>query len=390
MKKLLLSLVLFSYLYFAQSQIKFELSLQLEGERREFIVSVPTKPAPSEGYPVVMMLHGTSGDKDVFYNAHGWKELGQEENFITVFPSSLRWCYVEDSMIKNNTKFVCGELLEKLCPSDTAELVDDVFFFRRIIELLADTLSIDQNRVFGSGFSNGCVMIFKTAMEAGDVFKAVGGVGGIYHELDSINPIVRVPIYYAVGSLDDRFIVPSYTELPFGEDSILAYLNQYIRRTLASQGLTESFQKNETALTKTYLFNECRPGEKCAPFVFSLIRNLYHQYPNGINHVVDAPRIFWNLFNNPPSVQTKNKDQSPSNVQIICQPNPSTGVMAISVENFTGPLYYKIYNSIGTVVANGTWSHSTLRLQKSNFGPGMFFLMVENDQEKLVKKILFQ
>lgn len=57
-------------------------------------------------------------------------------------------------------------------------------------------------------------MIFKTALGAGDLFKAVGGTGGILHELDSMTPHIRTPIYHAVGTLDDRFIKAPFTELP--------------------------------------------------------------------------------------------------------------------------------------------------------------------------------
>lgn len=90
----------FEFFSMASSQRKFDLSFQFDGRLREFIVSIPTKLPPVAGYPVVMMLHGTSGDKDVYYNAHGWRELGQQENFITIFPSSLRWCFYEDGLTK--------------------------------------------------------------------------------------------------------------------------------------------------------------------------------------------------------------------------------------------------------------------------------------------------
>jgi poly(3-hydroxybutyrate) depolymerase len=86
--------VLILAIFALSAQKRYDITLKDQGNARDAIISVPTKPMPVGGYPVVFMLHGTSGDSQVFYTAKGWKELGQEENFITVFPSSLKWCFL--------------------------------------------------------------------------------------------------------------------------------------------------------------------------------------------------------------------------------------------------------------------------------------------------------
>lgn len=374
----------------ASSQRKFDLSFQFDGRLREFIVSIPTKLPPVAGYPVVMMLHGTSGDKDVYYNAHGWRELGQQENFITIFPSSLRWCFYEDGLTKNNTKFVSGDLLEAICPSDTSKLVDDIRFFRRIIQVLRDTLPVDSEKIFGSGFSNGCVMIFKTALGAGDLFKAVGGTGGILHELDSMTPHIRTPIYHAVGTLDDRFIKAPFTELPFGDDSILVYLGSIINRTLVCQGLTPKFTKTENQVSKTYLFNTCQSGVSCAPYIFTLIKDLDHQFPNGINHVIDAPQLFWYLFNNPPSINTSVHENKTHELNLSCFPNPTSDAMNIILNNGSGKSKVSLHNLNGTIVFSKEINGNHFKIEKSQIGIGIFYLQIENNGHQIVKKICFQ
>ncbi|MFZ1255451.1 MAG: hypothetical protein WAR77_03820, partial [Saprospiraceae bacterium] len=83
--------LLLIFLIDLQSQQRYDIQFMLDGHVRECIIVKPSTAPPVGGYPVVFMLHGTSGDGEKFYNISGWKELGQAENFITVFPSSLSW-----------------------------------------------------------------------------------------------------------------------------------------------------------------------------------------------------------------------------------------------------------------------------------------------------------
>lgn len=392
MKQVFTFFLLMTYLISSHAQTKYDLSLNLEGYKREFIVSVPSKMPPAEGYPLVVMLHGSSGDKNVFYNAFGWSELGEKENFITVFPSSLNWCFEEDGIKKNNTKWACGELKEKICPEDSADLIDDVRFIKRIVQLIADTLPVNDARIFSSGFSNGSCMSHKMAMDGGDVFSSCAGSAGPLSELDSTYPVRRVPIWFTVGELDDRFFVAPYTRLPYGGDSILAYLNKSIHRALVCQGLTNAFQKIENTNIKTYIFNECQPGEVCAPYLFSLIRDLTHQYPNGRNHPIDAPALFWQFFNNPPATVTgTDQQQTEQTLKIVAFPNPSTDKIELSIINSKSDKFVAaIFNAYGQKLFTLESSDGRFNIDKSQCGEGLFVVYLTGEVQSGVHKIVFR
>jgi polyhydroxybutyrate depolymerase len=57
---------------------------------------------------------------------------------------------------------------------DTTE--DDVGFIVHLIETVSDTLSIDPARVYATGASNGGMMAYRLAIEAGEPFAAVAAV----------------------------------------------------------------------------------------------------------------------------------------------------------------------------------------------------------------------
>lgn len=374
----------------SHAQTKYDISFPFDGHLRELIVSVPSTPPPAAGYPIVVMLHGTSGDKNVFYNVHGWKELGEQENFVTVFPSALSWCFFDEGIQKQNTKFVCGELVEIICPSDSADLISDVAFMKEIINRLSDTLQVDPERIFVSGFSNGACMTHKLAMDAGDIFRAAGGTGGTYHENDSVTPVVRVPVWFMVGTLDDRFLVPPYTEIPFGGDSSLYYLNKTVARTLASLGLTTTFTTFETALTKTYQFVECQPGIDCVPYRMTVIKELDHRYPNGINNNVDAPALFWDFFNNPPEVTTSTEPPSWPEWAVSCTPNPSSDQILVDLGTVASPVQLTVIHASGAVLEHQVVNGPVITLEKNRLGSGLFFLRLESSTGTVTKKVIFE
>ncbi|MBK8954781.1 MAG: hypothetical protein IPM34_04390 [Saprospiraceae bacterium] len=392
MSKIYLFFISFWMISQLSAQLKFDLQITLEGNVREFIVSVPSKAPPPNGWPLVLMLHGTSGDKNVYYNSYGWSELGQKENFITVFPSSLRWCFVDSAGVKNNTKWVCGDLIENICPKDTPKLIDDVLFLRRMVALIGDTFQLNNQKIFLSGFSNGSCMTFRAAMRAGDIFKSCGSTAGGYHELDSIIPAIRVPYWYMVGTHDDGLIRPPYTMLPYGGDSILAYMNPTIRRTLVSLGLSEKFKLTEDSVSKTYKFTECLPGENCKPYYFTLIKGLEHQFPNGRNHAVDAPALFWDFFCNPPSTTTSNETASGiTQKQLLVVPNPSKHLVHINLNSFfSKEVHGAVYNAIGHKVMDLIPENGVVEIFKNDVGAGLFFVRISDVAHYGFAKIIFE
>ena len=90
------------------SQIKYGKNLVMtssEGVEREYVVHVPMTYDGSQPVPLIFMLHGTSGSGPDFYENIGWKELSETENFIVVYPSSLRYKIIDEEGPKVTTKW---------------------------------------------------------------------------------------------------------------------------------------------------------------------------------------------------------------------------------------------------------------------------------------------
>lgn len=279
----------------AAAQQRHDITIVVDGVDRQFVVAQPSGAAPSAGYPTVFMFHGSGGDGDRFYNNSGWKELGEREGIVTVFPSALEYCYDdEDGQRKRITKWNCGELVEHACPGQT--LRDDTEFVRAIIDTITRLLPIDRERMYASGFSNGGIFTSKLAIEMSDVFPAIAVSAGKLHTLDSAMPRAKIPVAYSIGSTDDRVTEPAgITELPYN-DSLFKYVGRIVRSYLGAFELAEDYAQMETPKTVTYLWTTPLPGATARQFSFTLVKGLGHAYPNGSNHAVSAPEAFWNFF----------------------------------------------------------------------------------------------
>ncbi|MBL7988233.1 MAG: T9SS type A sorting domain-containing protein [Chlorobi bacterium] len=279
------------------AQNRYDVNMMIDSVKRETIVAVPSSTPPSGGYPVVFMFHGTSGDGEKFYNISGWKEKGEAEKFITVFPSSLAYCITEDGQQKKTTKWHCGELDEIACPGQY--LKNDVTFVRAMVDSLKNRFPVNPNKFYVSGFSNGACFSFKLAVEMSDVFAAVAASGGGFNPLDSAEPKRKIPLWVTFGTKDDRWIEPfvqyGITELPYNDSSTFMF-RKLIGRYTGAYGYDTTFTKDSAKTFLTYHYADPAATTNASGFRFTLMNGLYHQYPNGENVPYAAANYFWEFF----------------------------------------------------------------------------------------------
>jgi polyhydroxybutyrate depolymerase len=276
------------------AQSRHDVTMTVDGVERHFIVVRPSGAPPANGYPLVFMFHGTSGDGERFFNISGWKEVGEQETIVTVYPSSLEYCVNDDGVIKRTTKWNNGDLQENACPGQ--EFKNDVTFVRRMLDTIERTIPIDPRRRFVCGFSNGGIFASKLAIEMSDVFAAAAAAAGPLHPLDSATPVRHIPVLFTVGTLDDRATGRlGIAALPFN-DSALTYVRSTLDRFRGALGLDDEYRSSTAPYTLLYRWSTSMPGVSAASFTFGLIDSLDHQFPNGLNHPVNEASAVWQFF----------------------------------------------------------------------------------------------
>lgn len=327
------------------AQARFDMTMIVDSVQREFIVSRPSGPVPPGGYPVVFMFHGTSGDGERFYNISGWKEKGETEKFLSVFPSSLRYCFIDSGRQVQTTKWNSSEAQEKACPGQY--LKDDVHFIRRIIDTLVQTIPIDRSRLYASGFSNGATFTSKLAVEMSDVFAAVAAAAGGLGSSDSAAPKRYLPIAFSIGAADEHLTEPTgITEVPFN-DSCMNYIGGMVRRFLGAFNLDTAHVKDSTALSLTYVFTTpASPSLPSSLLTCTLLNGLAHHYPNGRNYPLAAADYLWEFFKRHPLPLTS-VDMPPKPAALSLYPNPAHSFVAIAG---TGEVSFALHDLLGKEV----------------------------------------
>jgi polyhydroxybutyrate depolymerase len=330
LKSLLLLCIVTGISIDIHAQTRHDFTMLVDDKLREYIVVKPSGAAPAGGYPVVFMFHGTSGTGEQFYNISGWKEKGQQEKFITVFPTSLKYCIVNKP--SNNqlllTKWMTGDLLQDQCPNQNQDFKDDVKFVRRMVDSIKTKFVINSSKIFAAGFSNGCSFSHKLAVQASDIFSACAGSGSILFPSDSIIPQRSIPFWNIVGTLDERFILEyGVSQLPFN-DSIFLYLNSYINRMTKCLNLRNEYSKVSNQISNTYIYSKPNTGITPNRFQFTLVKDLNHIYPNGVNYPVSATNLFWDFFNQ--SALSNTADNQFEKLKTTISPNPANDDISIT------------------------------------------------------------
>jgi len=371
-----------------KAQERKDLTIMVDGKLREFIVVKPSGEAPIGGYPVVFMFHGTSGTGNEFYNISGWKEKGQVEKFITVFPTSLKYCIL--NFPNNNpaflTRWVTGDLIEDQCPNLNQDFKDDVKFVRMILDDINSKYEINNNKVYAAGFSNGCSFSHKLALHASDIFAACGGVGSILFPTDSIIAEKSTPFWNIIGNQDERFIaVANVNELPFN-DSILIYMNQYINRMNTCLGLSNEHTLTSTLASLTYIYSKPKIESGKGKFQFSLIKNMNHIYPNGVNFPLNATNFLWDFFNQSSLTSSINEIGFIEN-KLKIYPNPVTHQLSIQGE-YAKETKFHILNAHGREINGLTFdkTDSNISVDVSNLPSGLYLVHANGESTRFVKQ----
>lgn len=332
--------------FHAQAQTRIDLSLFIDGKDREVIIVKPSGNVPPGGYPIVFMFHGTGGNGEKFFSVSQWKEKGEKEKFITVFPSSLSYCVFEDGKEQKTTKWHIAELDSIACPGQ--RLANDINFVRAIIDTIIRSVPVNTAKIFATGFSNGGAFVSKLAVEMSDVFAAVAPSGGALNRGDSTKANTKIPLWFFLGTKDakwlDNYSAFGLKEFPFN-DSTLRWLRTSLGRFRGILGLDTFFTKTALPKALTYIYSTpVMPGTESAEFRFTLIDGMTHQYPNGDNISFVLADIVWDNFFSKISknVQTYIDDNALSQVQIYPQPAESF----LMVEGVQDGIV-EIYNSVG-------------------------------------------
>ena len=185
------SFILLCHLTFAQQLIEDDLIHG--GSTRLYDVFLPSSYDANSDLPLVIMLHGGGGNKDVVQSFTQLNPVANAQDYIAVYPQGL------EPLAIGGFSWADG----RGTAADNAG-IDDVGFIQSLINQLKSDYNIDGQRVYIAGFSNGGFMAQTLACEIPEEFAAAAALGsslGVQQAADC-NTDEATPMMYLVGTAD--------------------------------------------------------------------------------------------------------------------------------------------------------------------------------------------
>jgi polyhydroxybutyrate depolymerase len=202
------------------------LTYKWQGVDRTAILHIP-KGAEGHPAPLVVVMYG-SDDKAVnFQKNSGFDAVADSRNFVTLYPEAVDGAW----NIKSRRPVINGEP------------VDDIGFFRTMIDDLVSRKIADGTRVYATGFSFGALMTYTLACALPDRISAIAPVASAINEaqVEDCKPGHAMPVMMVNGTDDDVQRYDGYIR-SFGRLLSVPETTEYWRRIDGCTG------ENATAL----------------------------------------------------------------------------------------------------------------------------------------------
>ena len=264
---------------------KNEYNIEINGDVRNFIISVPADYDENNPTPMVFMLHGSTGTGTKFYNISRWAEKGEVENIITVFPTALKYPLTNGN---NSTKWSSNGLINDVVPG--TEIKDDIPFIEELVNLCKETFNIDESRVYISGFSNGGGFVKSQVVpRLGHVFAAASTAGGAGIPVpEDIEGDRIMPLYNIVGTQDNKIkeAIGVNEELPIeaGDIENHSFLWTQISTMCGMLGLDTQYTEEQHIPDYNLLTFDTKIDNDASEYVLMMVKDLGHNYPNNVNN----------------------------------------------------------------------------------------------------------
>jgi polyhydroxybutyrate depolymerase len=164
--------------------------LEVDRQKRSYWVHVPPSYDSTKATPVVLALHGATMSAKGMEALTGLSKKADQAGFIVVYPNGAGSPFLQT--------WNCGGFNQLISQSRP----NDVKFIAKLLDELEENLTIDKNRVYATGLSNGAMMCYRLAAELSERIAAIAPVSGTI-ALEEYEPAQAVPVLHIHGTVDN-------------------------------------------------------------------------------------------------------------------------------------------------------------------------------------------
>jgi len=175
-------------------------TITVKGVERSYLFHIPPSYYPARKWPVVVMFHGGGGTAKAAMWETGWDEKADKEGFLAVFPEGTPSDVSRPGRFRDNPQ-TWNDGSKRSNVGAASRGVPDVEFVSTMLAALKLRFSVDERRIYATGFSNGASMTFRVARELSSIIAAAAPVAGA-DWLNDRNVERPVPLLYITGTAD--------------------------------------------------------------------------------------------------------------------------------------------------------------------------------------------
>lgn len=344
------------------------------GITRTYSFYVPASYVPGNPVPMVIGLHGLSSSGADFAQNRDFRPIADTANFIMVHP---------DGSTMFGLKFWnYGNIL--------GSTVDDVGFLEALIDTISADYSINQQRIYCTGMSNGSFMAYLMACQT-NRFAAIGTVTGsmsvdMYDECDPQNPI---PVLHIHGTDDSTNPYAGTSTMKGIDDTNEFWVDQNNCNPVPVVTSVPNTNTADNATAERSVYSGGTNGNTVELFKVTGGGHSWPGWPvSGSSENTcmdfDACKEIWRFFSQFESTASVNENKP---VEVNFWPNPAQDAITIQT-NDTNPITEIVVLDLRGRLVEKKTGKNIQSLDIRHFKAGNYLLKISGEGFSVSKKLL--
>ena len=373
MKYTTVILLFTGFVFSSSAQQTINASITHDGIERDYILYVPEIYDGSTAVPLVLNFHGfgSSASQQMFYG--DFRDIADTEGFLLVHPEG--------------TTFIGNQFWNVGFPG-ISSTIDDVGFTEALIDELATLYTIDLDRVYATGMSNGGFMSFLLACQLSEKIAAVASVTGSMTRdtFDDCNAQLPTPVLQIHGTEDD-VVLYNENNLSLPIPDVISYWVDH--NNCETTPTTTTLPDVDVSDGSTIEHSVYEDGDNGITTEHMKVIGGGHTWPGsvintaGTNQDIDASMEIW-LFFSRYDINGLLSTDDYENKHVSIYPNPTQSKINLSL-NYAREVHYKLFSPLGKQLMTGTITSGNEEIDISHLPSNVYFLKVGNQFFKVLK-----
>ena len=373
MKYTTVILLFTGFVFSSSAQQTINASITHDGIERDYILYVPEIYDGSTAVPLVLNFHGfgSSASQQMFYG--DFRDIANTEGFLLVHPEG--------------TTFIGNQFWNVGFPGLSSN-IDDVGFTEALIDELATLYTIDLDRVYATGMSNGGFMSFLLACQLSEKIAAVASVTGSMTQdtFDDCNAQLPTPVLQIHGTEDD-VVLYNENNLSLPIPDVISYWVDH--NNCETTPTTTTLPDVDVSDGSTIEHSVYEDGDNGITTEHMKVIGGGHTWPGsvlntaGTNQDIDASMEIW-LFFSRYDINGLLSTDDYENRHVSIYPNPTQSKINLSL-NYAREVHYKLFSPLGKQLMTGTITSGNEEIDLSHLPSNVYFLKVGNQYFKVLK-----